>query len=278
MTNSAPAPTVTLANGTAMPALGLGTWPMDDDEAARAVAGAIDGGYRLVDTAENYGNERGVGRGLRDASVDRSELFVTTKFNKRWHSVDGARQACEASLDRLRLDYLDLLLIHWPNPGQDRYVEAWQGLLALRDEGLIRAAGTSNFKPHHLRRLVEETGVAPEVNQINLNPWAARTDTVAFHAEHAIVTEAWSPIKPHELLDDPVITEIARRHDRSPAQVVLRWITQQGYVTCPKSASPERQRENLDVFGLELDQDELAAISGLDRGEGQVTDSDEFGH
>ncbi|MFC7877982.1 aldo/keto reductase [Isoptericola sp. NPDC057391] len=278
MTTSAPAPTVTLANGTAMPALGLGTWPMDDDEAARAVATAIDGGYRLVDTAENYGNERGVGRGLRDASVDRSELFVTTKFNRRWHGVDGARQACEASLDRLGLDYLDLLLIHWPNPDQDRYVEAWQGLLALRDEGLIRAAGTSNFKPHHLRRLVDETGVAPEVNQINLNPYAARADTVAFHAEHAIVTEAWSPIKPRELLDDPVITEIARRHDRSPAQVVLRWITQQGYVTCPKSASPERQRENLDVFDLELDPQELAAVSGLDRGESQVTDSDEFGH
>ncbi|MCK9794946.1 aldo/keto reductase [Isoptericola sp. 4D.3] len=273
-----PAPTVTLANGTAMPALGLGTWPMDDDEAATAVATAIESGYRLIDTAENYRNERGVGRGLRDAAVPRADLFVTTKFNKRWHSVDGARRACEGSLERLGLDYLDLLLIHWPNPDQDRYVDAWQGLLALRDEGLVRAAGTSNFKPHHLRRLVDETGVAPEVNQINLNPYAARAETVAFHAEHAIVTEAWSPIKPHEMLDDPAITTIAERHGRSPAQVVLRWITQQGYVTCPKSASPERQRENLDVFGFELDPDETATISALDRGEGQVTDSDSFGH
>jgi 2,5-diketo-D-gluconate reductase A len=273
-----PAPTVTLANGTAMPALGLGTWPMDDDEAATAVTAAIESGYRLIDTAENYRNERGVGRGLRDAAVPRPDLFVTTKFNERWHSVDGARRACEGSLERLGLDYLDLLLIHWPNPGQDRYVDAWRGLLALRDEGLVRAAGTSNFKPHHLRRLVDETGVAPEVNQINLNPYAARADTVAFHAEHAIVTEAWSPIKPREMLDDPAITTIAERHGRSPAQVVLRWITQQGYVTCPKSASPERQRENLDVFGFELDPDETAAISALDRGEGQVTDSDSFGH
>jgi 2,5-diketo-D-gluconate reductase A len=273
-----PAPTVTLANGTAMPALGLGTWPMDDDEAATAVTAAIESGYRLIDTAENYRNERGVGRGLRDAAVPRADLFVTTKFNKRWHSVDGARRACEGALEPLGLDYLDLLLIHWPNPGQDRYVDAWRGLLALRDEGLVRAAGTSNFKPHHLRRLVDETGVAPEVNQINLNPYAARADTVAFHAEHAIVTEAWSPIKPREMLDDPAITTIAERHGRSPAQVVLRWITQQGYVTCPKSASPERQRENLDVFGFELDPDETAAISALDRGEGQVTDSDSFGH
>ncbi|WP_166849984.1 aldo/keto reductase [Isoptericola sp. BMS4] len=272
------APTVTLSHGTAMPVLGLGTWPMDDDESATAVAAAISSGYRSVDTAENYRNERGVGRGIADASVPRSELFVTTKFNKEWHGVDGARQACENALERLGLDYLDLLLIHWPNPGQDRYVDAWRGLLRLREEGLIRAAGTSNFKPAHLRRLLDATGEAPEVNQINLNPYATRAETVAFHREHGIVTEAWSPIKPADVLAEPVVVQIAERHGCTPAQVVLRWVTQQGYVTVPKSASPERQRENLASLEVELTAEEIEAVSALDRGEAHVTDSDAFGH
>lgn len=272
------APTVTLSHGSAMPVLGLGTWPMDDDESATAVAAAIESGYRSIDTAENYRNERGVGRGIADASVPRSELFVTTKFNKEWHGVDEARQACENALERLGLDYLDLLLIHWPNPGQDRYVDAWRGMLRLREEGLIRAAGTSNFKPAHLRRLLDATGEAPEVNQINLNPYATRAETVAFHREHGTVTEAWSPIKPADVLAEPVVVEIAERHGCTPAQVVLRWVTQQGYVTVPKSASPERQRENLASLDVELTAEEIEAVSALDRGEAHVTDSDTFGH
>lgn len=272
------APTVTLSHGSAMPVLGLGTWPMDDDESATAVAAAIGSGYRSVDTAENYRNERGVGRGIADAPVPRSELFVTTKFNKEWHGVDEARRACENALERLGLDYLDLLLIHWPNPGQDRYVDAWRGMLRLREEGLVRAAGTSNFKPAHLRRLLDATGEAPEVNQINLNPYATRAETVAFHREHGIVTEAWSPIKPADVLAEPVVVEIAERHGCTPAQVVLRWVTQQGYVTVPKSASPERQRENLASLDVELTAEEIEAVSALDRGEAHVTDSDTFGH
>ncbi|MEN5073453.1 aldo/keto reductase [Isoptericola cucumis] len=272
------APTIPLAHGARMPVLGLGTWPMTGDEAATAVTAAIESGYRSIDTAENYRNEEAVGRGLREASVPRDELFVTTKLNKEWHGVDGARQACEASLERLGLDRLDMLMIHWPNPDQDRYVDAFRGLLQLRTEGLVRAVGTSNFKPAHLRRLLDETGELPEVNQINLNPWATRDTSVAFHREHGVVTEAWSPIKPAAILDEPTIVEIAERHGRSPAQVVLRWVTQQGYVTVPKSASPERQRENLAIFDLELSADELSAISALDRGEEHVTDSDAFGH
>ncbi len=272
------APTIPLSHGARMPVLGLGTWPMTGDEAATAVTAAIESGYRSIDTAENYRNEEAVGRGLREASVPRDELFVTTKLNKEWHSVDGVRQACEASLERLGFDRLDMLMIHWPNPDQDRYVEAFRGLLRLRSEGLVRAVGTSNFKPAHLQRLLDETGELPEVNQINLNPWATRDASVDFHRAHGIVTEAWSPIKPAAILDDPVIVEIAGRHGRSPAQVVLRWVTQQGYVTVPKSASPERQRENLAIFDLELSADELAALSALDRGEEHVTDSDTFGH
>ncbi|AEG45159.1 aldo/keto reductase [Isoptericola variabilis] len=272
------APTVTLSHGTEMPVLGLGTAGFDDAEAAECVRTAIEDGYRLVDTAENYGNERGVGQGIRDAAVPREELFVTTKFNKRWHSVDGARQACENSLERLGLEYVDLLLIHWPNPGQNRYVEAWEGMIRLREEGLARAIGVSNFKPHHLDRLVEATGVTPEVNQINLNPYATRASTHAYHVSHGIVTEAWSPLQPATMLQDPVITEIAARTGCSPAQAVLRWLTQRGIVTVPRSGSREHRRQNLASVDVQLTQKDIDDISALDRGEDHVTDSDEFGH
>jgi 2,5-diketo-D-gluconate reductase A len=251
---------------------------MDDAEAAECVRTAIEDGYRLIDTAENYGNERGVGQGVRDSGVPREELFVTTKFNKKWHSVDGARQACENSLERLGLEYVDLLLIHWPNPDQDRYVEAWEGMLRLREDGLVRAIGVSNFKRHHLDCVIEATGVAPEVNQINLNPYATRPSTHAYHVSHGIVTEAWSPLQPATMLQDPVITEIAQRRGCSPAQAVLRWLTQRGIVTVPKSSSRERRRENLASVEVQLTPNDIDGISGLDRGEDHVTDSDEFGH
>jgi 2,5-diketo-D-gluconate reductase A len=272
------APTVDLLHGAQMPALGLGTAPMNDDETAEAVRTAIETGYRLIDTAENYGNEVGVGRGLRDSGIPREQVFITTKFNKEWHSVEGARQAWQNSCERLDVDYIDLLLIHWPNPQQDRYVEAWKGLAQLLESGSVRAIGTSNFKPTHLQRIIDETGVVPDVNQINLNPYATRSAVVAFDAEHQIVTEAWSPIKPAEMLSDPVITELAERHRRSPAQIVLRWHTQRGFVTVPKSSSAERIRDNISIFDFTLTAEELDAISGLDRGEEFVTDSDEFGH
>ena len=185
------APTITLSNGVEMPQLGLGTWPMDDAEAARVVAQAIGMGYRLIDTAENYGNERGVGEGLRASGVPREQVFITTKFNKQWHSVEGAQQACDASLLRLGLDHVDLLLVHWPNPDQDRYVEAFEGLVRLLEAGKVRAIGTSNFKPTHLQRLFD-LGLVPHVNQIHLDPYHGRHDVVQVHRERGIVTEAWS--------------------------------------------------------------------------------------
>ncbi|MBX3682975.1 MAG: aldo/keto reductase [Thauera sp.] len=273
-----PAPLLTLSNGVEMPRLGLGTWPMNDSEAAETVALALDMGYRLIDTAENYENERGVGEGIRRAGVARGELFVTTKFNRKWHSVEGARQACEASLERLGLDYIDLFLVHWPNPDQGRYVEAFEGLVKLQEAGLVRAIGTSNFKPAHLQQLFD-CGLCPQVNQIHLDPWHARSDHIEVHEARGIVTESWSPLgRANAMLADPAILDVARRHGRTPAQVILRWHTQLGYVPIPKSSNPKRLAENLDVFGFELSAEELAAIGALDRPDPEMLDSDVFGH
>lgn len=274
------APTVTLRNGAEMPRLGLGTWPMDDATAETTVATAIELGYRLVDTAENYRNEVGVGRGLKASGVPREELFVTTKFNKRWHGVDLVAEAYERSLDRLGLDYIDLLLVHWPNPDQDRYVEAVRGLARLLEAGRLRAIGTSNFKPAHLERVIAETGIVPDVNQIQLSPTVTRESARAYHAEHGIVTQSWSPIggQSNDVLREPVVVEVAERHGRTPAQVVLRWHMELGLTTVPKSENPERLRQNLDIFDFSLSAEEVAAISGLDRGDAAGADSDAFGH
>lgn len=278
--SSTTVPNVTLRHGAEMPRLGLGTWPMDDAEAERVIADAIAAGYRLVDTAENYGNERGVGRGLKASGVPREDLFVTTKFNRRWHGVDLAAEACERSLDRLGLDYLDLLLIHWPNPDQDRYVEAWQGLARLLDEGRVKAIGTSNFKPAHLDRVIGATGVVPDVNQIQLSPLTTRGEARAYHAGHRIVTQSWSPIggQGDDVRSQPVVLALAERHGRTPAQVVLRWHLELGLTTVPKSGDPQRLRQNLDVFDFSLSEAEVAALSALDRGESAAADSDAFGH
>ncbi|HQT46202.1 MAG: oxidoreductase [Acidocella sp. 20-63-7] len=272
------APTLILRNGVKMPQLGLGTWPMDDAQAALAVASALDIGYRLIDTAENYGNERGVGEGLRQSSVPRAEVFVTTKFNRQWHSVAGAREACEASLKRLGLDYIDLLLIHWPNPAQDRYVEAFEGLVRLLDAGLVRAMGTSNFKPAHLQRLFD-ADLVPHVNQIQLDPHHHRDDLVALHEAKGIITETWGPLgRGSDMLQDPAILQAAAHHGRTTAQIVLRWHTQQGFVATPKSAIPARQAQNLNIFDFTLTADEMAALSALDRPNPKMLDSDVFGH
>jgi 2,5-diketo-D-gluconate reductase A len=279
MTDSLPlAPTRRLRGGTLIPQLGLGTWPMDDAQAAQAVAGAIERGYRLIDTAENYRNERGVGEGVRASGVTREEIFVTTKFNREWHSVEGARVACEASLERLGLDYLDLLLIHWPNPDQNRYVQAFEGLVRLREAGVVRAIGVSNFKVPHLQRLID-AGFVPEVNQIQLDPRHGRGDLLAFHQLHDIATEGWSPLgQGNDLLGDPVLGRIAAAHGRSPAQVALRWQVQLGCIPTPKSAEPARQSANLDVFSFALEEAEMAAITALDRGGQDLVDADVFGH
>lgn len=272
------APTLPLAPGVDIPLLGLGTWPMNDEQAAAAVAEALRLGYRHVDTAENYGNERGVGEGLRRYGLAREAVFITTKFNRQWHSVDGARQACEASLARLGVDYIDLLLVHWPNPDQDRFVEAFQGLVKLREAGLVRAIGTSNFKPAHLQRLFE-LDLLPQLNQIQLDPYHRRDDLLAIHRQKGIVTGAWRPLGcGNAMLADPVISGIAQAHGRTSAQVVLRWIVQQGIVATPKSANPERLAQNLDIFSFSLSEAEMAALDTLDRPDPTMLDADSFGH
>ena len=261
-----------------MPAVALGTWPMDDAETADAVESALRLGYRHIDTAENYGNERGVGEGLRRSGVDRSEVFITTKFNRAWHSIDGVREAWRASTERLGVEYLDLFLVHWPNPDQGTYVDAVRGLDALRSAGLIRALGVSNFTRAHLLRLVD-AGIVPEVNQIQLDPEHSQRAALATHHELGIVTEAYSPLgRGGAFLRDPVVQQAAAAHGRTPGQIALRWQIQQGIAVAPKSASPERQRENLDLFDFALSDTEMRAITALDIGAPVQHDPEEFGH
>ena len=274
------APTLPLRTGADIPVLGIGTSPLQGAESATQVRTALEAGYRLIDTAENYRNEDAVGQAIRDSKIDRSEVFITTKFNRRWHSVDGARQAYEASLKRLGVDYIDLLLVHWPNPDQDRYVDALRGLDALLSDTGLRAIGTSNFKPAHLQRVLDETGITPAVNQIQLSPHSTRSASRAYHASHGIVTESYSPLgaSGDELRNDPVITGIAKYHGKSATQVVLRWHIQLGLVAIPRSGNPGRIAENIDIFDFELSEQEMDTISGLDRGESVVADSDVVGH
>jgi 2,5-diketo-D-gluconate reductase A len=269
---------IELANGVAMPPIGFGTWPIGDRNAESMVAAAIESGYRLIDTAEMYDNETGVGRGIRAGGVDRADIFVTTKLSQRSHGRKEAQLAFEGSAARLGLDYIDLYLIHWPNPDLDRYVDAWRGMIDLLEQGKVRAIGVSNFKPAHLQRLVDETGVAPPVNQIQLNPWIPRLTERAYHAAHDIVTESWAPIgKGGGLLDDPVIAGLAGRRNRTPAQIVIRWHVQLGLVPIPKTANPDRLAENLDVFGFALTENEMELLAGLDRGGQGAVDSDHTG-
>ena len=270
-------PVLPLRSGALIPQIGLGTWPLDNDAAAIAVETAIGLGYRHFDTAENYRNESGVGEGLRRSGLDRAEAFITTKFNKEWHSFDGVRRAVEAATQRLGTDYVDLLLIHWPNPAQDTYVDAFRGMRAAQDEGLVKAVGVSNFKPAHLQKLAD-AGLVPEVNQIQLDPFRPRRDVRAANAGLGIVTEAWSPLgKGSALLQNPLLGTLAAKYGKTPAQVVLRWDIQSGIVTIPKSANPERMAENLNIFDFELDGQEMAALDHLET-DAPVTDSDDFGH
>jgi 2,5-diketo-D-gluconate reductase A len=276
----AKAPTISLRNGADIPVLGIGTSPLRGEDSVRQIRAAIEAGYRLIDTAENYGNEEAVGEGLRASGIARDEVFLTTKFNRRWHSIDGVRQAYDASRKRLGVDYLDLMLVHWPNPDQDRYVDAVQGLQKLLESGDLRAIGVSNYKPKHLQRVLDETGIVPDVNQIQLSPYSTRDDCRAYHDEHGIVTESWSPLGASggELRKDPTITRIAAAHDKSPTQVVLRWHIQLGLVVIPRSSNPGRIAENIEVFDFELSNEEMTTITGLNRGDAEVTDSDVFGH
>jgi 2,5-diketo-D-gluconate reductase A len=266
-----------LVNGAQIPVVGLGTYPMSNDSAAKEVATALELGYRLVDTAFAYGNEAGVGKGIRDSGVAREDVFLTTKFNRESHSREGVRLAWERSVKLLDVDYLDLLLIHWPNPGYGKFVEAWEGMIELLEQGRVLAIGLSNFKIPHSEQIIA-TGVMPDVNQIQLSPFYPRHDVVEFHRAHGIVTEGWSPLKPVSMLESDAITSAAAAHNVTPAQVALRWQIQQGIVPIPKSSHPDRQRANLDVFGFELDHAEMMAIDALARDESEIADSDVTGH
>lgn len=251
---------------------------MTGEEATDAVARAITNGYRHIDTAENYDNEEAVGEGIRRSGIARGDLFLTTKFNRQWHGRAGVREAFGAATRRLGAEYLDLFLIHWPNPAQGRFVEAAEGLTRLAEEGLIRCWGVSNFKPAHLREL-QAAGLEIPINQVQIDPEHQQPDQLAFHREHGIATAAYSPLgRNGSFLSAPAVTGPAREYGKTPAQVVLRWQVQSGRVAIPKSADDRRQRENLDVFGFALTEAEMAGIDALDTGAPPRLDSDEFGH
>ncbi|MDN3495672.1 aldo/keto reductase [Planococcus sp. APC 4015] len=260
-------PEVTLNDGTVFAELGLGTYNLNGDEGVDAIVSAIEAGYRLLDTAVNYGNEREVGEAVRRSGVDRDELIVTSKIPGRHHGFDTAIASIEESLQTLGLDRIDLQLIHWPNPSVGKWLETWQGMIEARERGLVRSIGVSNFTIPMLRRLIDETGVIPAVNQVELHPYFPQGDLRRFHAEHGIRTESWSPLaRRSELLADAVVGEIAETHGVTPTQVVLRWHVELGSTPIPKSADPDRQRENADVFGFALSHAEVAAVSHLERG------------
>ena len=255
--------TIKLHDGNAIPRLGFGVWQVEDDIAADTVKTAIETGYRLVDTAAIYGNETGVGEGIRRSGIDRRELFVTTKLWNDRHGYDETLAAFDESMEKLGLEYLDMYLIHWPAPKIGLYVKSWEALIRLRDEGRIKSLGVSNFNIGHLQQLLDETGVLPVVNQIELNPRFQQPELREYHAEHNIVTQSWSPLGHGLLWDNPTLKAIAAKHRRSLAQVVLRWHTQLGNAVIPKSVTPARIRENFNIFDFTLDAEDMAAIAPL---------------
>ncbi len=270
-------PTVTLNNGSTMPQLGFGVFQVPNEETADAVSAAFAAGYRAIDTAAMYGNEEGVAKAIADAGIPREDLFITTKLNNNGHGYDDALRAFETSRTRLGLEYVDLYLIHWPLPAKDRYVDTWRAFEKLHSDGLARSIGVSNFQPAHLQRLFDETDVVPAVNQVELHPYLTQDAVRAFDAEHGIATEAWSPIaKGGELLSDPAITSLAEKYGKTPAQVVIRWHLQLGNVVIPKSVTPARIKENIDVFDFELADDDVTSITELNRDERTGPDPDTF--
>lgn len=270
-------PMIRLNNGIEMPQLGFGVFQVPPDEVIEPVATALEAGYRLIDTAAAYQNEEGVGKAIADSGIPRDQLFITTKLWNSDHGADRAHDAFNRSLDLLGLDSVDLYLIHWPMPSKDLYVETWGILEKIYAEGRARAIGVSNFTERHLNRLLQETDIVPSVNQVELHPRFPQEELRAFHDQHGIVTEAWSPIGQGQgLLDDPVIVDVANRIGRTPAQVVLRWHIQRGNVAIPKSVTPERIRSNLQVFDFELDRDDMAALTGLATGKRIGPDPEKF--
>lgn len=271
-------PSVILNDGRAMPQLGLGVWQAPADTTAEVVRTAIASGYRAIDTASVYRNEKGVGDGLRACGVARDEVFITTKLWNDSQGYDDALKAFDASLGRLGLESVDLYLVHWPAPQQDRYVEAWRALIRLREDGRARSIGVSNFGVAHLERIIGETGVTPAVNQIELHPRWGQAALRAAHQRLGIATTSWSPLGQGQLLSDPVVGAIAAKHGKSPAQAIIRWHLDLGLIVIPKSVTPARIAQNCDVFDFRLDADDLAAMAALDDPAGRIgPDPDVFG-
>ncbi|MBK5355946.1 aldo/keto reductase [Pseudomonas sp. TH41] len=259
-------PMIKLSDGNRIPQLGLGVWLASPEEARAAVSHALQSGYRHVDTAAVYDNEEGVGAGIRDSGVDRAEVFVTTKVWNANQGFDAATKAFDESLKRLRLDYVDLLLIHWPAPSRDLFVDTWKALIRAKEQGKVRSIGVSNFNLDHLQRLIDETGVVPVLNQIELHPFFQQGDLRHSHNQLNIRTQSWSPLGQGQVLNNPVICEIAAKHGRTAAQVIIRWHLELGLIAIPKSVTPARIRENYKVFDFNLDAEDMAAIAKLDSG------------
>lgn len=267
-------PRVALDGQASIPQLGFGVWQVDNDEVGEAVRVALDAGYRLFDTAQGYDNEAGVGEALRQSDVDRAELFITSKLRTRAMGRDGALAGVRTSLETMGLDYLDLMLIHWPTLDPERYVGAWQGLVDAREEGLVRHIGVSNCLPHHIERMIDETGIVPAVDQIETHPHFQQSEMLHYLRLRGIRHEAYSPLGSGTVLDDDIIGAIAATHGRTPAQVIIRWHLQRDSIVIPKSVTPERIRENFDVFGFTLSDAEMGRIAGLDDPQNGRTGSD----
>ncbi|MFS0662301.1 aldo/keto reductase [Niallia alba] len=268
-------PQITLNDGLVIPAIGLGTYNLRGASGVQAITSAIDTGYRLLDSAFNYENEGALGEAVRRSTVSREQLFITSKLPGRHHQYDKALYTIQESLYRTKLDYYDLFLIHWPNPKTDLYVEAWQALIDAKKWGLIRSIGVCNFLPEHLERLKKETGVLPSINQVELHPFFSQKEQLAYDKENGIVTESWSPLgRANNVLENETIQQIAEAHGKSISQVILRWHTQLGALPIPKSSSPLRQRENLEIFDFTLTEEEMNQISSLTRADGRIADQD----
>ncbi len=276
MHSSPTVPALDMRDGLSIPQLGFGVFQVPPAETQRAVSLALEAGYRHIDTAAAYRNEAGVGEAVRASGLPREEVFITTKCFNDDQGRAEARRAFEASLESLGMEYVDLYLIHWPVPAHDRYLDTWRTFIDLNREGLARSIGVSNFKAAHLRRIIDETGVTPAVNQIELHPRLQQPDMRSLHEELGILTESWSPLAQGLVLDHPTITEIAEHHARTPAQVVIRWHLQLGLIVIPKSVTPERISENFDVFHFSLGDEEMGAIEMLDVGERTGPDPDTF--
>ena len=275
---SSAVPNITLNDGRTIPQLGFGVFQVPPAETQAAVETAIDIGYRHIDTAQMYGNEEGVGQALAESGLSRDEVFITTKLNNDGHSYDAALRKLDESLKLLGTDHVDLYLIHWPRPQEDRYVETWKAFEKIASDGKARSIGVSNFTIANLERLAQETDTVPAVNQIELHPRLVQRELRNYHVEHGIATEAWSPIaQGGDLLTDGILKELAEKYGKTPAQVVLRWHVQLGNIVFPKSMKPERMRENIDVFDFDLSNDDMDAVSALDRHERTGPDPDKFG-